>query len=639
MKCVFQKKSLMGKFHWVLEQRLLNPVATLVFNVLESKTMRNQFRRYARVTCGKRNANVLKWLLNTPAAWLVALMAILIPQSHAANITWSGASNNRWSVTGNWTGGVLPNGTNNVTFNTVTGGGSLTPSVNAALAVNSLNFLSTASAFTIGGANILTINGGGITNNSLNAETINAGVLLGANQTWYDNAGSLTLKTVNLSNYNLTASAASGTTISLNGVVSGAGGLIKNGAGTLALGGNNTFTGSLALNAGTVQLNSANALDTAHPNSVVVNGGTLNLNGNSATVASIAGNSGIIINSALLSTATLTVSQSSNTTYGGTLNNGTLLATLALVKNGAGVLTLTASNSFSGATTVNAGSICVQNNHALGTSTVTMTGTGSVQLNGTGLAVANNFVDNSDGSGNGGLENLAQNTTLTGTITVGATGGRVNCDSGTLTVDGGISGTGTLSFGGAGETVVSTAGMSGGMTLEKDGAGTLTLNTANTYTGGTTLTGGQLTLGANGALGSGAFKFAGGILNANDHTASLGALSLTANSTLNLDRDSTSATLTFSTANDLNGSILTINGWSGSANSAGTDDHIFLTANPSSGVLADIDFTGYAPGATRLSNGEIVPVPEPITWAMMIFGVAATFMRFVVPRFQRKQAR
>jgi autotransporter-associated beta strand protein len=242
-------------------------------------------------------------------------------------------------------------------------------------------------------------------------------------------------------------------------------------------------------------------------------------------------------------------------------------------------------------------------------------------------------VDDSTGGGNGGLENIANNNTWTGKITT--TGGRINSDSGTLTVGGGISGSGTVSFGGAGDVTVSTTGMSGGMAVEKDGEGTLTLDTANTYTGGTTLTGGQITLGANGALGSGGFNFAGGILNANDRTASVGAMSLTANSTLNFTADSTSATLTFSSANDTSGAILTINGWSGSANSAGTDDHLFISANPGAAVLADIDFTGYANGAIRLSDGEIVPVPEPITWALMIFAATVVTVKFI-PRLRRR---
>ena len=185
----------------------------------------------------------------------------------------------------------------------------------------------------------------------------------------------------------------------------------------------------------------------------------------------------------------------------------------------------------------------------------------------------------------------------------------------------------TATFNNVGDVVVSGTGIangSGTVAVVKQNTGTLFLNVASTYTGGTTLSGGAITLGADNALGgsSSSFAFAGGTLNANDHSASIGALSLTANSTLNLVADATHATLTF-TSGSWSAGVLTINGWSGVLGQAGTDDHIFISGTASAQLLADIDFTGYQAGAMQLGNGEIVPVPEPINVALGVFGVVA----------------
>jgi autotransporter-associated beta strand protein len=70
---------------------------------------------------------------------------------------------------------------------------------------------------------------------------------------------------------NTTYDVASGTTLSINGTISGSGGVTKNGTGTLTLTGNNTFTGNTTINSGTLRAGAANALgDTGE---VVVNSG------------------------------------------------------------------------------------------------------------------------------------------------------------------------------------------------------------------------------------------------------------------------------------------------------------------------------------------------------------------------------
>ncbi len=131
-------------------------------------------------------------------------------------------------------------------------------------------------------------------------------------------------------------------------------------------------------------------------------------------------------------------------------------------------------------------------------------------------------------------------------------------------------------------------GQSGGaQSLTKTGSGTLLLNGAGNYTGGTTLSQGAITLGVANALGSGGLNFAGGTLNANNTTDStIGALTLTANSTLNLSPGGASATLTFAGVSGAANGILTITGWSGTAGGLGTNDKIFF----SGGTTPDADF-------------------------------------------------
>lgn len=191
----------------------------------------------------------------------------------------------------------------------------------------------------------------------------------------------------------------------------------------------------------------------------------------------------------------------------------------------------------------------------------------------------------------------------------------------------------TLTFnvaGTSGGVVVSSViqnGGSGAEILAKTGTGTLTLSGANSYTGGTTLSGGTLRLGANNTIpSSGTVTFAGGKISngtvGSEFSDSMGALSLTINSSIDLTSGGTSTTLTFASLSTITpGTTLTINNWSGTAGAAGagTDDHVFLTSfsnQPSlDAFLAQVNFTGFATGAIRLGSGELVPsaVPEPGT--------------------------
>jgi hypothetical protein len=130
---------------------------------------------------------------------------------------------------------------------------------------------------------------------------------------------------------------------------------------------------------------------------------------------------------------------------------------------------------------------------------------------------------------------------------------------------------------------------------------------------------------------TGTFAFAGGILDANNRTDTIGALSLTANSTLNFSADTTPGSLTFFSA-ARTGGTLTITGWTGVANTAGTDDKLIVTFGSASQAFLDNIFWSDQgiTGSIQLLGGEIVPVPEPINVALGIFG--AVFVVFGIGR-------
>ncbi|MBZ9986200.1 autotransporter outer membrane beta-barrel domain-containing protein [Mesorhizobium sp. BH1-1-5] len=132
---------------------------------------------------------------------------------------------------------------------------------------------------------------------------------------------------------------------------------------------------------------------------------------------------------------------------------------LSIEKVGSGTLRLTGASTYSGGTILSGGTLLIGNDAALGSGGLTMAG-------GTTFGAS------------GGARIFAQTVTLDGSATI-------DTSDGDLTLSSGI-------------------GESGGpASLTKTGSGTLTLNGASTYTGGTNLYAGTLSLDDNNALGTG----------------------------------------------------------------------------------------------------------------------------------------
>ena len=160
----------------------------------------------------------------------------------------------------------------------------------------------------------------------------------------------------------------------------GARSITKDGAGEMALSGANSFTGGLVINRGKLALNSTGSDDNV-PDVTLGAAGTLSLGnpfaGGTATIGNLTGSGRLDPQyGSTTGTRTLQVNQADNTSFSGLLTDATSGAArkLAMVKAGGGGLTLYGPQSYTGATTINHGTLTIARNYLGAASTSASSG-------------------------------------------------------------------------------------------------------------------------------------------------------------------------------------------------------------------------------------------------------------------------
>ncbi len=179
-----------------------------------------------------------------------------------------------------------------------------------------------------------------------------------------------------------------GQSTEFSGNLSGAGSLVKIGSGTLTLSGTNSYVGKTAVNAGVLSISSTDALPgwNAGGRYSVADGAALAVGHGVADgeIVTILG-TGNFASGASVGFDT----SDGDRTYGGAIAN-TSAGTLGLVKIGAGVLTLSAANTYTGTTSIRGGTLRLGSAAALPSGrTIAMSGDGTLDLNGYDLTVGN----------------------------------------------------------------------------------------------------------------------------------------------------------------------------------------------------------------------------------------------------------
>lgn len=435
-----------------------------------------------------------------------------------ATFTWTGANGTNWNDAANWVPNAIPGANDELVFSDDVPGLNSFTSVNDIVGLTLTNITidnDSGTPFEISG-NAISVNGtishtGGATGDTIDFASI---TLAGDSEISDTGTGTTVLvvsSDIVLGAFDLTLSGtATGTTLSGN--ISGTGGLIKNGAGSFILSGTNAYTGGTTVSAGTLE------------------GTTTSLQGDITNNATVVFDQGVAGN-----------------------YSDTISGTGAVFKRGIGVLTFDGTNTYTGGTTIEVGTLTITGGTALAN-------TGTVTVNGTGAF----FVNDSESIG------ALAGTSSTAVVSIAAgqilsTGGNNASTSyaGTITGEGGLTktGAGNQTIGGAvdyeGLTTISggtltfggdTAGLIGNITVNaalafaqsadssfnqqingtgsvtQAGTAVLTINSAdNTYSGATTISSGTLVATGGNAIGD------------------LSAVSVNGTGTLRIDQDETVA--------------------------------------------------------------------------------------------------
>ncbi|MDC1296351.1 autotransporter-associated beta strand repeat-containing protein, partial [Pseudomonadota bacterium] len=336
-----------------------------------------------------------------------------------------------------------------------------------------------------------------------------------------------------------------GNTVTYGGIIAGSNNLTKGWGGTLALSGSNTYSGSTTITDGTVSISSSDNLGptpgSLDADNIILDGGTLS----ASTSFTLGSNKGITLNSA----STIHVNTSSVLTYPGTISGSA-----GYFKTGAGTLLLSGTNTYTGYTNIDGGTVQVTGTLSSSTTVdnegvfdvdttntvASVFGSGNVQL-ASGITLTTGDSNNRrisgvvSGAGNlvkvgSGRLTLSGINTYTGTSTISSGVLKISGLLGSGSYSANIINNSTLNYDSSSNQNLSGV-ISGTGLLTQDGSGTLTLSGINTYAGTTTINSGTINISADSGLGS-----APGSATAGHLTLNGGTLQSSADFTMNANR-------------------------------------------------------------------------------------------------------
>ncbi len=311
-----------------------------------------------------------------------------------------------------------------------------------------------------GGTATLTMSGGLVSVGGALARGTNGTINLNAGGTLQIGTGGITgvLATDLTNNGTLIFNRSNASTYS--GTLSGSGAVTKQGAGTLTLSGNSTYTGPTVVTGGVLALQGAG--DIAASSGVDLASGAALVVGSASgdrMLQMLTGSAGSFVD---VGPRTLTVGNATSGTFaGGIFGSGG-----GLTKAGSGALTLSGSNSFTGQTTVSAGTLILGSGDALAPTAAVVVNSGATLQAEQPIRIG--YLDSSGTVIGGG--NLSATLTVTRSGNIGG-------------IADGTDSQGTFAAG-----------------VAKLGAGTSTVNAANTYTGLTWVREGTLAMGLSNAF-------------------------------------------------------------------------------------------------------------------------------------------
>ena len=239
------------------------------------------------------------------------------------------------------------------------------------------------------------------------------------------------------------------------------------------------------------------------------------------------GSGGVAVSNVLMQNGKALIFQGAyNTLVNGSISqSGTGNATVT--KNDAGTLTLTASSSYGGATTINGGTVLIANNTALGS-----TNAGTTVSSGAALQLSNNItvvdealtIAGTGISSGGALRSVSGSNAYTGLITASSALTSFGAASGTTLVISNVnSGGQEFWVVGDGTTIVAggATNSGSGTAFVKTNVGTAILSASNAWSGAEYIREGTVVLSNNNALGTGGTTYLGAVDSGSSATATL----------------------------------------------------------------------------------------------------------------------